>query len=213
MEKLRRYIFCLFGCIILNFPSYAQQLYKLKIAGDPQNILKVELSQTPLKDSLSIFSLIEERIETLRDEGYWLVSLDGIEFKNESALANVFIGEKYNSLRIIKSNLGEKEAKRVLLHHLPKDIDLIDIANLKREVINKYENMGFPFAKVKLDSFQVSGTKLVCQLIVDPGSKINFDSLKLSDNEIVKSSFISRYLNIRPQEPGQKRVKWPIVSL
>ena len=201
MEKLRRYIFCLFGCIILNFPSYAQQLYKLKIAGNPQNILKVELSQTPLKDSLSIFSLIEERIETLRDEGYWLVSLDGIEFKNESALANVFIGEKYNSLRIIKSNLGEKEAKRVLLHHLPKDIDLLDIANLKREVINKYENMGFPFAKVKLDSFQVSGTKLVCQLIVDPGSKLNFDSLKLSDNEIVKSSFISRYLNIRPQEP------------
>ena len=201
MEKLRRYIFCLFGCFSLNFPSFAQQLYELQIVGDPQNILGFELSQTPLNDSLSISNLLEEKIGTLREEGYWLVNLDGVEFESESAIANVFIGEKYNSLSISKSNLGEKEAKRVSLHRLPKEVNLIETANLKREVIYQYENMGFPFAKVKLDSFQVSGTKLDCQLIVDPGSQINFDSLKLSDNEIVKSSFISRYLNIRPQEP------------
>jgi outer membrane protein assembly factor BamA len=201
VEKLHRYIFCLFGCLSLNSPSSAQQLYKLQIVGDPQNILEFELSQTLLKDSLSISNLLEERIGTLREEGYWLVSLDGIEFKSESAIANVFIGKKYNSLRISKSNLGEKEAKRVSLHRLPKEVNLIETANLKREVINQYENMGFPFAKVKLDSFQVSGTKLDCQLIVDPGSQINFDSLKLSDNEIVKSFFLSRYLNVMPQEP------------
>jgi outer membrane translocation and assembly module TamA len=201
VEKLRRYIFCLFGCFSLNIPMYAQQLYKLQIAGDPQNILEFKLPQISPKDSLSISTLLQERVEILREEGYWLISLDGIEFENDSVLAKVFIGEKYNSLRIIKSNLGDRAAKRVSLHRLPEDINLIETFNLKKNVIDLYENMGFPFANVKLDSFQISGSRLDCQLIVDPGSQINFDSLKLSDDEIVKPSFISRYLNIFYDEP------------
>lgn len=205
VEKLCRFIFCLFGCLSLNFPSHAQQLFKLQIAGDPKNVLELELSENPPKDSIVIFNLLEKRVEAVRQKGYWLVSLDAIEFINETALAKVFIGEKYNSLRVTKSNLGENDAKRVSLHRLPKEINLTETANLKREVINQYVNMGFPFAKVKLDSFQVSGTKLDCQLIVEAGSLINFDSLKLNDSKIVKPSFISRYLNVRPEEPFSNR--------
>ena len=65
VEKLRRYIFCLFGCFSLYFPSYAQQLYKLQIAGDPQNTLEFKLSQIPPKDSLAISALLEKRVEIL----------------------------------------------------------------------------------------------------------------------------------------------------
>lgn len=201
LEKLRLYIFSALGVLCLQCPSYAQQLYQLDIIGDSKNILGFDLSQIPPQDSISISQTLKERIDNIKKEGYWLASLDDTKFEDQRALAKVFIGEKFSALSINKTNLGEKKAKDLSLHRLPKKFNLTQVSSLKTRVISLFQDIGFPFAQVRIDSFRLTNSELGSNLIIDTGSLISFDSLQLNDAEIVRPIFLARFLNIPYQEP------------
>jgi hypothetical protein len=185
LEKMHRYILYLIGCVWLNHSSLAQRLFEVEVLGDPERFLPVDYKGMPLQDSVSICRFIESKLDLLKNEGYWLANLDNIQFKEGKALLKVFIGNKYESLIINRAKSDVKLAKKSSLHRFPRHMTRLEIPKLKAAVVRQFEDSGFPFANVRLDSFQVINSNLHCQLIVETGRQINYDSLFLDNKDIV----------------------------
>ena len=104
-------------------------------------------------------------MDLLKNEGYWLANLDNIQLKEGKALLKVFIGNKYESLIINRAKSDVKLAKKSSLHRFPRHMTRLEIPKLKAAVVRQFEDSGFPFANVRLDSFQVINSNLSTEII------------------------------------------------
>ncbi|MEQ6118552.1 BamA/TamA family outer membrane protein [Reichenbachiella sp. MALMAid0571] len=209
MGKWIKHIFCITAFCTVNYWANAQSNYQLEIIGDTDDVFRKNEIDLRSLDSLGIQTLLKNRVAELRAEGYWLASLDELTFGNQTVTVKLFLGKKYEYIRIIHTNLTESDSKKLALSQsqLPIDYRSTEIQKLYQKVLSYYENNGYPFAKVQLDSFDVDRSGLLCELNADPGRRITFDSVQVNDAQLVNSKFISRYLGISYDEAfSQKRI-------
>ena len=209
MGKWVKHIFCIAAFCTVNSWANAQDNYQLEIIGDDYDVFRKSEIDLSNQDANQIKELLENRIGQLKVEGYWLANIDEIKFDDKTVVVKLFLGQKHETIRIIRTNINESDSRRLSLSQsqLPKDYQPSEIQKLYRKVVSYYENNGYPFAKIQLDSFQIAPTGLHCQLVTDPGRLIRFDSVELDDAQLVNARFITQYLGISYDKPfSQKRV-------
>ena len=209
LGKWIKHIFCVAAFCAVNSWANAQSGYQLEIIGDANDLLRKNKIDLKNLDSLGVQLLLKNRVDELRAEGYWLANIDGIEFDDHAAIVKLFLGQKHESIRVVDTNLDEGDSRKLSLsqRQLPTYYQSTEIQKLYLKLLSYYENNGYPFAKVKLDSFDVDRSGLFCQLIADPGRMIRFDSVQINDAQLVNAKFISQYLGISYDEAfSQKRV-------
>lgn len=209
MGKWIKHIICIAAICVANSWASAQHNYQLEIIGDANDVFRKREFDLNNQDSIHIKELLEKRIRQLKANGYWLANIDEVKFEKETAIVKLFLGLKHESICILETNLNESDGRKLSLMQgqLPKNFQPSEIQKLFRNVISYFENNGYPFAKVQLDSFQMAPSGLNCQLIADPGRLISFDSVQLDDEQFINDRFITQYLGISYNEPySQKRI-------
>src|SRR5690606_39109473 len=68
---------------------------------------------------------------------------------------------------------------------------------LKKNLLLWYENHGYPFAKVWLDSFQFKDNALSASIYGQPGEKVFIDSIRVIGSLKISDSFISTHLGLK----------------
>jgi outer membrane protein assembly factor BamA len=69
------------------------------------------------------------------------------------------------------------------------------------------ENQGFPFATVGLDSIQLNDHAIRGRVVLKRGPAVVFDSLQIVGNTKTRKRFLTKYLQIFPNQPfSQQRV-------
>ena len=182
---------------------FAQEPYRLLINGDPENILIKEDLNLSKSNSSNLELQLNVRIEELRRSGYWLANLDSLYISTERAEAFVFIGKKYDGVLVVDTNLEETTAAKVGLakNKLPRKYSSSEIMGLLDDITHEFENQGYPFGAVKLDSFRFEKKVLECKLLAKSGRLILFDSLGVKNGVPVKPKFLSRYLGVTADAP------------
>src|SRR5690554_638814 len=117
---------------------------------------------------------------------------------------------KYTWISLDAGNLDEKLADR--LGYQPaefqdKPFNFEELNFFFERVLKEAQNIGRPFASIRLDNIQQEGGKIRAALDYNPGPLITFDTVQITGNSKTKRLYINRLLRINPGSPfSQKQV-------
>lgn len=133
----------------------------------------------------------------LNSKGFATASVDSVNY--DSAHANVFlyIGIMYHwkivtdslspellsALNIYKNNFGKKR------------MQYEQVKKLENNILNYYENTGYPFARVYAES-SINADSIYTTIKADKGVQYHIDSMRVIGNAKIKNKFLQHYLDI-----------------
>ena len=145
-----------------------------------------------LPDTSSVSIKLQEKINECRYEGYLSASLDSTTTHNDTIIAYISYGLPYTHIEINSPYIPNKylDSSRNYI------LDLATFSKLQREVIQDYENTGFPFVSLSLLNPKIKKDTLVANLIVDPYIQFVYDSIIIRGNSTVSKKYLSKYLKV-----------------
>ncbi|MCW3110681.1 MAG: hypothetical protein JWQ09_5187 [Segetibacter sp.] len=135
----------------------------------------------------------------LQSKGYISSSVDSLLVTDSQAIIHLFVGEQYTSLNLhvrnqdkqyLQQNGWEDNAIK------NKAIRFSDYQVLSDKLLDYFEDNGYPFAKVFLDSVAIAGSEIEAVLNIDKGFPYHIDSVRMYGPAKISRNFIHRYLNI-----------------
>ncbi len=143
---------------------------------------------------------LKSLIYKLRNKGFFLASIDS----TVRDTAYVYLGKKFNDIHIeLDGSVGEI----IKTSSLKRRLSLDKLGKLQREIVEKSENRGYPFAKNFLDSIQINRNEIKGKIFYKPGVFIRFDTLSIKGNVKIKKEFLSRLLRLEKGEAfNQKKL-------
>lgn len=202
LKSFRNILVSLF---MLPFFSLWSQPLNLKIFNtDSVKIFKYIKYNPVFKSEKEITLSLNSILNSLREQGYLLASFDSLKGDSLNRFAYLTIGNKYKWARLKKGN-----AESVVLSKLGysekfysgKTFSYKQAAKLLEKTISYYENNGYPFASVQLDSILTEENNITAKLKVEKNKLIRIDSILVQGDAKINKTFLYRYLSIKPNMP------------
>ena len=186
---------------------YAQEKVNLKIVcTDKGNEAIKELTK-----SADDFSSVNDIKQYLRNEylpklwakGFLSASVDSTKFEGQYFYAFLFLGERYTWGTIKLHNSTPNVNIKNLSEVLPEKGTILEsssIAELSNLLMNQLEEMGYPFASIKLDSSYWLEQQLCAQLKLDVGPLYKIDSIHIDSRMHINPNYLQRYLGLQSDQ-------------
>lgn len=162
-------------------------------------------------DSGTTVKAMNGLIAALRESGYPEAGVDEQTWTRDTAIARIHVGKQYQFGNIEEGNVPVELLRKVgFKDKLFQDVSLSGkrLTGLKKRIVRFYENHGYPFAQVNLDSIQLSGTRLSATLALQKNQKFVIDSIIVKGNARIKPKYLQNYLGIRPKSLyNESRIK------
>lgn len=139
-------------------------------------------------------------IRQLQNQGYLLAEVDSLAADSSGVTARIKIAERFISASIGLGNTDLGVAARLGLSeklYTGKPLNYEAIARTMEKLLRFYENSGYPFASVKLDSIELENQTLSARLNVQKNKLYKIDSILISGNARINSSYLRHYLGIK----------------
>ncbi|MEI8138133.1 MAG: BamA/TamA family outer membrane protein, partial [Bacteroidota bacterium] len=147
---------------------------------------------------------INNIILTLQNKGYLLANLDSSFERNNSVLAYISENKIYTTAYLKLGNLNPSLASKLGISeklYFNKPFKYKEVTKAFEKIISFYENNGYPFLSLKLDSLKTEDDKLSGVLNVDKNKLYKIDSIIIMGNAKVNKGFLNRYLTIKENMP------------
>ncbi len=196
-----RHTFLLFLLLTVAVSS-AQTKYALKIVGTdkPSDFFEKKFAyKSMLRDSMVAVQEMNLLLSKLRNAGYLAASTDSIQADSASMHTYIYVGEPFSQIVLTSGNLDAEQlqasgAKNSIQNNKP--ISYRQVEQIKSRVIQSAENSGYPFASVRLDSFQY-GENISAKLMLTKNDLIKYDTLRIFGKTKVKRVFLKNYLGLK----------------
>ncbi|MBD2717110.1 BamA/TamA family outer membrane protein [Microvirga sp. STR05] len=173
-------------------------------------VLRRYRTRAVVLDSLTALREMRELVLALQSQSYLTASADDISWRRDTVRVRLYIGEQFRWARLRNGNLGDglltRAGYREKLYR-EQPFQPQEWSRLQQRVLTEAENQGFPFATVRLDSVQLRGADIEGRVLLERGPAIVFDSLQIVGNTKTKKRFLTKYLQIFPNQPfSQQRI-------
>lgn len=200
-QRTIRIVFLLWVC---SFHSvWAQQKHQLEI-------VRVDKGTTPIAELVTLpaeFKTQEEcalfvevqLVAQLHRKGYLATSLDSMVKSSHLTRVFLFLGEQYTWGEITMDtglSIVDKDFLQAVENQRGKSLGMASLAELKKRLLQQYEEAGYPFASIQLDSSYFSGDALCAKLKVSAGPLYTIDSVLVEGKLRIKPAYLSRYLDL-----------------
>jgi outer membrane protein assembly factor BamA len=156
-----------------------------------------------LKTSFANLQMLYEYVnglpKMLAVKGFATASVDSLWQMEDTMHINLYWGTKYNWVKLrttgIDKNILEKSGY-LAKNFVDKPLNFADVDALKEKLISIYENEGYPFATVYLDSISIDEDKIEALLTVNKVLLYRIDSIKNFGKLKLNSKFLQRYIGI-----------------
>ena len=135
----------------------------------------------------------------LAGKGYPVASVDSVWQIQNVIHIRLYLGTKYNWIQLRTSGIENSILNRSgysAKNFEGKPVNISEIDNIKEKLLTSYENEGFPFATVFLDSVTINEDKISAVLVANKGLLYRIDSIKNYGKLKLNSKFLQKYLNI-----------------
>ena len=201
MEYHLRAAFLIMGCLF-SLCICAQEKYELHYEFiDKDSSFKPE--SLGLQNSFVNKQTCNEYIvtipATLRSRGYIAASVDSTVFDSASARTWVYVGTAYKWLRLSTRNADKKMLNSIGWNDKTFTNHTLDFGSLhswQERMLGYYENNGYPFAKIRLDSLTIDSINVSANLITDKGPQYKIDSIRVYGKARISNYFLQQYLGI-----------------
>ncbi len=180
--------------------SYAQ--YQLKIISVDKDSVFIQKNfgfQTSFKTKNLCLDYIYELPAILQAKGYLTTSIDSIKTDSAQASVQLYTGEIYKWVNINTKNIDPEilnSANWNEKNFSNKTINYKQFQSSQQLMLNYFENNGYPFAKISLDSINISNGNLTANLKIDKGPLYKIDSIRVYGTGKISGEFLQHYLNI-----------------
>lgn len=178
---------------------YAQNNYSLKIRPvdkDSAFIVGIGL-KTSFTGKLQCSEYVMRLPALLQAKGLLSASLDSVSVGENQTVIYLFAGNEYNlaNIKIAENDLSYLPVTGKKGSALPA-LNFEQYHVLQQKLLDEFENSGYPFARIKLDSIDMAGEQLKASLFIDKGLFYKVDSIRLYGPAKISRNFIHRYLSI-----------------
>lgn len=201
MAKLRLYC-CLITLIGLLCAGNSYAQYQLKIISVDKDSVFIQKNfgfQTSFKTKNLCLDYIYELPAILQAKGYLTTSIDSIKTDSAQASVQLYTGEIYKWVNINTKNIDPEilnSANWNEKNFSNKTINYKQFQSSQQLMLNYFENNGYPFAKISLDSINISNGNLTANLKIDKGPLYKIDSIRVYGTGKISGEFLQHYLNI-----------------
>ncbi len=147
-------------------------------------------------------------------KGYPAASVDFVQFDSAGAHIDLFLGQQYKWMEVntdsVEKNVLEQSPWNEKQMKFNK-INLNEMQMGQQRILDYYENIGYPFAQIGLDSVQIKEDIIRGNLKVNKGIFYPIDSIRVYGKAKIRNSFLQRYLGIK-NESGYNNEKLQNVS-
>ena len=155
--------------------------------------------QTTFANEAEARKFLAKLPEQMQAKGYALFSIDSIWKKINFLHSNVYVGTRFNwlSLTPVGVDVPALEGSGYNITPFNKKVfKLNEWQTLQQRLLTYYENNGYPFAKVYLDSVQIINQSISALLKVDKGVLYHLDSIRIIGKLKIGKKFLQHYLDI-----------------
>lgn len=205
MKKFERYLFLLcFLTFTLQSQDWQLRLYSEKGSSVSKFNYK---KKHPGKEAA--YKEIANVINTLQYRGHLLAEADSIW--EDSMLLNARIQEHeaftlaYLKLGNVNPVIASKAGLSEKLY-TGKPFNYRELARGIEKILVYYENNGYPFATVKIDSVAFQGKEISGVLQVNKNKLFRIDSIKIEGSSKVRRNFLYRYLSVNEGMPYNEEI-------
>lgn len=197
-----RSLFVLLFLLLLAPLLPAQQNYSLSIVSlrDDALLKKIKYQQN--------FITKEEREKELQkvlftcyDNAYLTAQYDSIVTDSLTQKAYLSFGAQYKWAYLRKGNVDEGVLSitgfREKLYS-DRPVKYKDVKRVQEKIITYYENNGYPFASIRLDSIVITDGKIAAQLFLTKNLEQKIDSVIIKGNAKIAPVYMYNYLGIKP---------------
>lgn len=135
----------------------------------------------------------------LISKGFPIASIDQMNATDTAMYLNLYLGMQYDFINLNTSLIEPiaLNASGIGFINFPnKPVDINQLQLLQRRLLEYYENEGYPFAAVLLDSIKIEEDKISANLKADKGVLYHIDSIRTFGKIKVSPTFLQRYLFI-----------------
>jgi outer membrane protein assembly factor BamA len=156
----------------------------------------------PLEQTFSNLELclkyIDKLIPTLQAQGYIAASLDSVATVDSQTIAHIFFGKKYTgaAVTIHEADRPVLNAAGLQNSFFEKPLNFEAFKVTQEKLLDYFENNGYPFASVQLDSIVVDNENIYGNLQINKGIFYKIDSIRLKGPLRISQNFIYKYLGI-----------------
>ncbi|MEO5966888.1 MAG: BamA/TamA family outer membrane protein [Ferruginibacter sp.] len=132
------------------------------------------------------------------EAGYPLASIDSFSINNDTYFIKLFVGDRYKIVYLNKGNIDDAaiEETSVFKNSKGDNFKIHEVKIIQQKLLTYYENHGYPFAKISLDSIKFEKNTMFAVLKIDKSIEYKIDSIRISGNAKVNNAYIQQYLGI-----------------
>ena len=177
---------------LIAFYGNAQNQYQLKLHFSGKDAIKLNQqfgTNRTYTDSIERNNVIQTILRNLNKESYLLATCNQIVSDSINSEAYIVEGQKFKGILIRKGNtnpeiFSEAGFKEYDVKANPLTVN--EYYQYSERILKIYEEQGFPFAAVKLDSIQFDSLIVNATLHIYQGRFISFDTLHVVGNSNIK---------------------------
>lgn len=202
MTKLGLQISALVFLLIVNKLA-GQSNYPLHIQGidkDSAFIITKLGVKTAFTTRYDCVAYVNQLPQYLQEKGYVTASLDSILYDSAFARIVLYAGDRYEWAQLDASQIKPSVLQAIGWREkvfVDKPMDFLQVKQWQEKILSYMENNGHPFAKVYLDSLELSNEKVSAQLKLNEGPSYKIDSIRIFGDVKIANEFLQRYLDIR----------------
>jgi outer membrane protein assembly factor BamA len=195
---------------MLFLVSASPAQYRLKlIAVDKDSLFVAKMLQPPagFPDRTACSRYIGNLPAALQAKGYPTASVDSVWYDTAQATVQLYTGLPYQLTAIHVRPEDKKLLEQVgwnekRLFHKP--LNPQQLRELQEKMLEYFEDNGYPFARIRLDSMIFTAEKLEASLETEKGPLYKIDSIRVYGPARINNVFLQRYLDIKNGSPYRK---------
>ncbi|MBE9467269.1 MAG: hypothetical protein IMY72_02985 [Bacteroidetes bacterium] len=202
----------LFFCV--NISKSQDTLFRLNIIQTDTfntSFIKKINYKDKLNDTISANKELKKILQYSFSKGFLSSSFDSIFIKNNNINAYLYLDKQYFWNKLLFKNIDNIALKKAGLknsNYCNKPINYNQLTKIKKDLIQYYENSGYPFASVQLTDVSINRHFINADLDLNKNNLITIDSIYIKGNAKISKNYIYKYIDIKPKDLyNEKKIK------
>ena len=147
----------------------------------------------------SCLNYINKLPSQLQLQGYIAASVDSIALDSASTFIDLYLGPQQKWVQLAADSVDKKALDAGGFfsgNFINKPVNFEQVQGLKERILNHFENNGYPFAAIYLDSIRMNENGIKASLKIKQGQLYHIDSIRVYGKSKISNYFLQRYLSI-----------------
>lgn len=191
----------LFSFLGLFLQSQAQQNYSLTIHSSDDVLLKKIKYDKTFPSKVLLEKQLQDVLTTCYDNAYLTADYDSIISDSIGSVAYLNFGAQYKWAMLKNGNVDEGVLSEIGFReklYNNKPLKYKEVRKVREKIVRYYENNGYPFASVKLDSIIIDGDHISAQMVAEKNKEVKIDSVIIRGTAKIAPIYMYNYLGIKP---------------